>query len=98
MVLPEIWKAAGMGVDDGNMCIGCLEDRIGRELTRADFTNAPINEPSPWNTPRLASRLLEQTSAMQYEVILNLAASWVEIGAERCREGRRAVLWAAKAA
>jgi hypothetical protein len=33
MALPEIWKAAGMGVDDGYMCIGCLEGRIGRELT-----------------------------------------------------------------
>lgn len=65
MVTAEVWKAAGMPAPtlrrynetDGDfLCIGCLEGRLGRELTAADFTDAPINEPSPWDTPRLQDR------------------------------------------
>lgn len=34
--------------------VGCLERRLGRQLTRADFIDAPINDPDdPWNTSRL---------------------------------------------
>ena len=28
---------------EGMLCIGCLEKRLGRELTRGDFTDAPVN-------------------------------------------------------
>jgi len=49
MVRDRVWKAAGMR--DGFLCIGCLENRIGRRLTARDFTSAPINDPDdPWNT------------------------------------------------
>lgn len=36
------------------LCIGCLEVRLGRMLTPADFTNVPVNDPT-WRhrTPRL---------------------------------------------
>ena len=27
------------------LCIGCLEQRIGRTLVRCDFTDSPINDP-----------------------------------------------------
>ena len=66
MVTAEVWAAAGMpaptvrcyGESDGDfLCIGCLEGRLGRTLTRRDFTAAPINDPSPWHTPRLRDRL-----------------------------------------
>jgi hypothetical protein len=44
---------------DGNfLCIGCLELRIGRQLTAADFTDCPVNVPDRRNTPRLNDRLL----------------------------------------
>jgi hypothetical protein len=65
MVTGDVWKAAGMRAPtvkrynetDGDfLCIGCIEKRLGRTLTAADFTNASINEPSPWDTPRLAER------------------------------------------
>jgi len=42
----ELWAQA---IPDPNMqnesmlCIGCLEQRIGRHLTAADFSMAPIN-------------------------------------------------------
>ena len=59
MVHPEVWSAAGMTT--GYLCIGCLEQRLGRTLCAADFTDVPINDPDdPWHTPRLADRLTQQ--------------------------------------
>jgi hypothetical protein len=47
MVTDEVWKLASG--KDGRapriLCIGCLEKRIGRMLTKADFSDAPINDP-----------------------------------------------------
>jgi hypothetical protein len=68
MVTAEVWAAAGMVASkirkydesDGDfLCIGCLEARLARRLTPRDFIpGLPINDPSPWDTPRLASRKL----------------------------------------
>lgn len=38
MVKAKVWNAAGMSASSGCLCIGCLEQRIGRTLTRKDFT------------------------------------------------------------
>ncbi len=54
MVNGEVWAAAGM--EQGFLCVGCLENRIGRELDSFDFTSAPCNYAHPWDTPRLADR------------------------------------------
>ncbi len=62
MVRPEIWTAAVGEDSTGFLCIGCLEVRLGRPLTAADFTAAPVNLPSPWNTPRLAAALERRSS------------------------------------
>lgn len=60
MVQFAMWKAVGAG--DRYLCIGCLEQRLGRQLKPADFICAPINEPGhPWTTERLESRLTRQT-------------------------------------
>jgi hypothetical protein len=65
MVTAEVWSAAEMPVptirgynesDVDFLCVGCLESRLGRTLVPGDFTKVPVNEPSPWDTPRLASR------------------------------------------
>ena len=37
IVHKHIWNAAGMEEYGGCLCIGCLEKRIGRELTPEDF-------------------------------------------------------------
>jgi hypothetical protein len=66
MVHDHVWRAAGMPKSDPMnlgrdfLCIGCLERRLGRQLTHADFTNAIINRPDRWHSPRLNSRLAEQ--------------------------------------
>jgi hypothetical protein len=58
MVQNSIWNNV---VSDGSgmLCIGCLETRLGRILTQADFTDAPVN--SSWRdsskSPRLKARL-----------------------------------------
>lgn len=31
--------------DAGYLCIGCIEERLGRRLTVEDFSDAPINQP-----------------------------------------------------
>jgi hypothetical protein len=36
-VKPKVWKAAGMEPMGGCLCIGCLEKRLGRQLTPKDF-------------------------------------------------------------
>jgi len=57
MVHDEIWKQTGLGGDDGQLCIGCLEKRIGRRVGPADFIDAPINQIGMDRSLRLASRL-----------------------------------------
>ena len=69
MVHDRIWKESGaptrlvMTVPGAGhyLCIGCLETRIGRQLTPDDFPDYPVNEPGPWNTDRLNKRLTAWT-------------------------------------
>ena len=39
------------------LCVGCLEHRLGRTLTRADFTDCRLNDPDEFTSARLRSRL-----------------------------------------
>jgi hypothetical protein len=43
MVTKKVWKASGLKYDGGMLCVGCLEKRIGRELTQEDFPVVPLN-------------------------------------------------------
>jgi hypothetical protein len=54
VVTDEVWEAAGMARFDGCLCIGCLEGRLGRELTADDFSDAPLNDLSRTDMPRYA--------------------------------------------
>jgi hypothetical protein len=60
MVHDVVWAAARMKVEfldhSGFLCVGCIEKRLHRKLTPADFPQYPINETCPWDTERLASR------------------------------------------
>jgi hypothetical protein len=55
-VRDAVWKQAGMKADGGCLCIGCLEKRIGRQLTPKDFPRQPLNHPGMPGTKRLLSR------------------------------------------
>lgn len=58
MIHDDVWAAAGMGTASGAgfLCVGCLEQRLGRQLQPFDFTTTPINELSPWDTLRMEAR------------------------------------------
>ena len=57
MVHDEVWKLANPA-DRGMLCIGCLEQRLGRLLTKDDFTDAPVNSMwLEWGSTRLKNRL-----------------------------------------
>ena len=60
MVHDYLWDIAFMGEPgEGDICVGCLERRIGRRLYGEDFTDAPVNDiDSTWTrTSRLIDRL-----------------------------------------
>jgi len=57
MVRDSVWTAAGM-CGFGYLCIGCLERRLGRRLSAADFADLPVNSSATYKrSSRLASRL-----------------------------------------
>jgi hypothetical protein len=65
MVTQEVWDVAGLP-GRGFLCIGCMENRLGRQLVASDFTDCPINDLHTadtqryawsYRTPRLTSRL-----------------------------------------
>jgi hypothetical protein len=65
MVHDEVWYSAITAMDKGHMlCVGCLELRLNRLLTKDDFTDAPVNV--FWLTvgsTRLKNRLTSEAAA-----------------------------------
>lgn len=59
MVNDHVWKTlASLRQDDGMLCIGCLEKRIGRTLTNEDFTDCLLNDSGNYGqSERLQLRL-----------------------------------------
>ena len=68
MVHDRVWQAA-RAPERGYLCIGCLEHRLGRQLHRGDFTDAPLNDLTRqrpdkawwWRSERLQDRLTTPT-------------------------------------
>jgi hypothetical protein len=70
MVHDRVWADAGIAADDGCLCIGCLERRLGRRLWPEDFKDVPLNSLDPvwqregkafaYRTRRLTDRLTGQ--------------------------------------
>jgi hypothetical protein len=57
MLLEPVWFEANNRYE-GMLCIGCVEKRLGRELTKADFWPCPLNEVKPSHqSERLVNRL-----------------------------------------
>ena len=68
MVHDDIWDSVSENLY-GMLCVGCLEERLGRRLTPADFMDCPLNNwklsSAPWtmrhlgrSSDRLLSRLI----------------------------------------
>jgi hypothetical protein len=47
--------------NQGMICIGCVEKRLGRKLTRIDFNDSHVNRPSPGKF--FSARLMQRLSA-----------------------------------
>jgi hypothetical protein len=56
-VRESVWRAAGMAPYGGCLCIGCIEQRLGRVLKRKDFMRDHPFNVMP-GTPRLRQRQL----------------------------------------
>jgi hypothetical protein len=66
MVRDEVWEQAWTGRrkwwhslrGQEILCVGCLEQRLGRTLLRCDFANLPMNNPDDgYKSERLRQRL-----------------------------------------
>ncbi len=74
MVKDEVWRQAWAGrrkscwhdqvPGTDILCIGCLEQRIGRRLVSGDFTDAPINDPDDDKSERLRNRIAADSSTL----------------------------------
>lgn len=56
----NIWLETGVGKHDGKLCIGCVENRIGRKLNKNDFLDIQLNFTNDV-CPR-SERLINRTS------------------------------------
>lgn len=65
MVHDHVWLRSGAAKKDGMLCIGCLETRLDRRLTVADFTDCPLNRTLKWHSARLLSRLLSDRPTLR---------------------------------
>ena len=61
MLTDEVWDQA-CPEGKGMLCIGCLEARLGRELTARDFTDAPVNSSMFGQSEKLAARVRSTTN------------------------------------
>lgn len=61
MVNFAIWREV-VPERKGMLCIGCLEDRLGRTLNKEDFHDCPLNEDTDnWKkSERLKNRLTKE--------------------------------------
>lgn len=56
MLYSHVWKKANPKVN-GKLCIGCVENRLGRKLTKKDFTTLPVNTEKTTRSAQLKDRL-----------------------------------------
>ena len=57
MLYSRVWKKANPKMK-GKLCIGCVEKRLGRKLTKTDFTTRVINTEKTARSARLKNRLM----------------------------------------
>lgn len=85
VVSDTVWQEAGMKPAGGYLCIGCLEARLGRQLTPEDFPDVPVNDLSEadgrraytWRTPLLVARMTGQPFAQLTIDLDNVKTAYV---------------------
>jgi hypothetical protein len=70
MLFDMVWRIA-VPEDKGMLCIGCVEERLGRKLSPEDFSICPLNEegyPQP-RSDRMKDRMgFTNTSAINTDI------------------------------
>jgi hypothetical protein len=57
----NVWARSGLSEWDGYLCVGCLEQRLGRRLRLEDFlANSLINRVPMFRSTRLKSRMFHR--------------------------------------
>jgi len=56
MLYSRVWKKANPKIE-GKLCIDCVETRLGRKLTKKDFTKGLVNTEKTQRTAKLKNRL-----------------------------------------
>jgi hypothetical protein len=79
MVHDRVWHVAHRTneLPSGFLCVGCLERRLGRELTAADFKPVPCNYVFRYS-PRLWSRITLGITPEQTTLALDLLRREIE--------------------
>jgi hypothetical protein len=98
MLKDAVWNSAWIGRHraqffDGQLCIGCLERRLGRTRMHVDFTDAPVNTERSPRSDRLRKRLAANVGSIK--TLDGLIAFAVEGMLEKLPEDRRAAARAA---
>jgi hypothetical protein len=80
MVHDDVWAVSGMEPRGGDLCVGCLEERIDRALVASDFPAVPINDSREVDTVRLrVAKGSGRCSEPMYEMA---AVAVAELGAD----------------
>jgi hypothetical protein len=73
-VKDRVWAKAGLTETGGCLCVGCLENRLGRRLRPKDFDfERDENLPGAWTSPRLAQRRKDRKGEMVARHLLQLS-------------------------
>jgi hypothetical protein len=81
MLHDEVWSATGMPTKPdlrSYLCVGCVEGRVGRILSRADFTDAPLN--TTWPPANRSGRLINRLVRGGHDHEGAVQRRWVPVG------------------
>jgi len=69
MVCDTVWNEACRQKPASILCVGCLEERIGRRLTPYDFIDCPLHDP---NEHKQSNRLRARLGPHQWRATVGL--------------------------
>jgi hypothetical protein len=53
MLHDHVWAGTGLGPEDGVLCLGCLQQRLGRWLRYTDFKPTDRDNRADWSSARM---------------------------------------------
>ena len=78
MVEDAVWAAAG--APEGYLCVGCLEERLGRPLVPDDFPPLPLNDDEDVDSIRL--RVAKGSGRCVYRLYALAANAVIDLGVD----------------